>query len=148
MARYSPIACELFREAEGPAGIELLGSRCRQCGEHYFPLQSGCARCSAEDLEVVGLGDRGVLWTWTVQQLMPKPPYRTDETPETFRPFGVGYVEMPSGVKVEARLVLEEGKPPNIGDPMELCTLPLRAGDDGEQIVAFAFRPQQTGDRS
>ena len=49
------------------------------------------------------LARRGTLWTWTVQRFRPKsPPYAG--RPEEFEPYGVGYVELPGEVRVEARL--------------------------------------------
>jgi len=88
----------------------------------------------------VELGNKGTLWTWTIQGYMPKSPYNSDETPETFTPFGVGYVEMPSGVKVEARLKENTPESLSIGMPMELVIEPLRTDKQGNQIMNFAFQ--------
>jgi uncharacterized OB-fold protein len=45
----------------------------------------------------------GTLWTWTVQRYAPKsPPYVPP--PGGFRPFAVGYVELPERVRVAAVL--------------------------------------------
>ncbi|MGV6807555.1 MAG: Zn-ribbon domain-containing OB-fold protein [bacterium] len=118
----------------------LLGSRCNSCGEHFFPVQRGCSNCSGTDLETVELGSRGTLWTWTIQGFMPKSPYASDETPETFTPYGVGYVEMPSGVKVEARLKENTPDKLRIGMPMDLVIEKLRTDDNGNEIMNFAFR--------
>ena len=92
------------------------------------------------DMEIVELGNRGLLWTWTVQSFMPKPPYSSDETPETFEPYGVGYVQMPCGLKVEARL--KENTPAQlcIGMPMQLVIEKLRTDEEGAAVMMFAFR--------
>ena len=118
---------------------ELLGSRCLECGEHAFPSQDSCRACGSEQTEIVGLGHSGTLWTWTVQSFMPKSPYLTDETPETFRPYGVGYVELPCGLKVESRL--RENSPDSlaIGLDMELEIVPVRRNDEGTQLMTFQF---------
>jgi uncharacterized OB-fold protein len=51
----------------------------------------------------VALSGRGTVWSHTVQRFAPKsPPYVVPEG--GFRPFAVGYVELPEGVKVEAVL--------------------------------------------
>src|SRR5689334_22014419 len=97
---------------------QLLGSRCRTCGETAFPAQSSCRACSGTDTEVIGLGARGTLWTWTVQRFKPKPPYRGGSDTSTFQPYGVGYIELPGGVRVEAPLLDTESL--RIGMPMEL----------------------------
>jgi uncharacterized OB-fold protein len=120
----------------------LLGSRCRGCGNHMFPVQSGCPRCTGDETETVELSNRGTLWTWTVQGFPPKaPPYIGDADPETFEPFGVGYVELPDEVKVEARLTESDPARLRIGMEMELVIVPLATDDDGNEIVTFAFAP-------
>ena len=70
---------------------------------------------------------------------MPKSPYLTDETPETFRPYGVGYVELPCGLKVESRL--RENSPDSlaIGLDMKLEIIPVRRNDEGTQLMTFQF---------
>ena len=31
----------------------LIGSRCTNCGNHMFPVQSGCPRCAGTETETV-----------------------------------------------------------------------------------------------
>ena len=98
MSNQVPIAEGLFTwPTANPA---LLGSRCKTCGVASFPVSDSCMACSGQDVEVEELPGRGTLWTWTVQQFMPKTPYKSNETPETFKPYGVGYLELPGGVQM------------------------------------------------
>lgn len=122
---------------------QLLGSRCRECGEFAFPSQSDCRSCCSGDTEIVELGDRGTLWTWTIQTFMPKSPYHSDETPETFAPYGVGYVEMPGGLRVEARLRENTPEQLTIGMPMTLVIEPFRTDTAGNQLLSFCFQRAQ-----
>ena len=85
------------------------------------------------------LGSEGTLWTWTIQSFMPKTPYHTDETPETFAPYGVGYVELASGRKVGSRLRENTPDKLQIGMPMKLEIIPMRKDDDGADLVTFQF---------
>lgn len=85
------------------------------------------------------LGNQGTLWTWTVQSFMPKTPYHTDETPETFRPYGVGYVELACGLKVESRLKENTPGELKIGMPMKLEIISVRKDDDGNDLLTFQF---------
>ena len=125
--------------SEEPA---LIGTRCTNCGNHTFPAQSGCPKCTGSDMEHVELSRRGTLWTWTVQGFPPKaPPYAGDDDPKTFKPFGVGYVELPGQVKVEARLTEADPAKLKIGMEMELTLVPLTTDADGNEVVTFAFRP-------
>lgn len=118
---------------------QLLGSRCNQCAEATFPAQPDCRSCGSRETTIVELGDRGILWTWTIQTFMPKEPYLSDETPETFRPYGVAYVEMPGGVRVEARLQANSPEQLKIGMPMQLDIVPFRTDENGEQKMTFSF---------
>lgn len=92
-------------------------------------------------METTPLSTRGRLWAWTVQSFPPKaPPYLGNVDPETFEPFGVGYIELPE-VKVEARLT--EGRPEKLSNGMEmqLVSLPLFEDEDGNEVHTFAFAP-------
>ncbi len=118
---------------------QLLGSRCRHCAEAAFPAQPDCRSCGSRETDIVELGDRGTLWTWTIQTFMPKQPYHSDETEQTFTPYGVGYVEMPGGVRVESRLQQNTPEQLQIGMPMQLQIVPFRNHEDGSQLMTFCF---------
>ena len=117
----------------------LIGSRCTDCGEHAFPSQDACRACSGQIMTSADLGSEGTLWTWTVQSFMPKTPYHTDETPETFRPYGVGYVELACGLKVESRLKENTPDELKIGMPMKLEIITVRKDDEGSDLLTFQF---------
>ena len=125
-----------------PEGPRLIGSRCKTCDNHVFPSTKGCARCAGTDMERVTLGTRGKLWAWTIQGFPPKsPPYLGEDDPTKFRPYGVGYVELPGQVKVEGRLTEADPRKLQTGLPMELTTVALRKDADGNDIVTYAFAP-------
>ena len=130
-------------DALRPAGTgwTLLGSRCRACGEQFFPVTRACARCCGTDVEDCALGDRGSLWSWTVQGFPPKAPYDGGDGSDSFRPFGVGYVQLASGLKVEARLTAADPAQLRIGMPMVLVAEPYRAVPGGETVLTYAFAP-------
>lgn len=118
----------------------LVGSRCDECGEVYFPATDTCTRCTATHMSPHVLGHRGTLWSWTIQGFLPKAPYNSGETPETFRPYGVGYVQMDNGLKIESRLTVADEAQLQIGMSLELTLIPYRTIGDGE-VFTFAFRP-------
>jgi uncharacterized protein len=124
----------LTGSAEAP---ELIGSQCRRCGVVAFPRQSSCAACTSSDVQERRLARRGTLWTWTIQCFPPKsPPY--GGAADDFEPFGVGYVELPGEVRVEARLTEADPARLHIGMPMELTLIPTPGGTGA---VTYAFRP-------
>jgi uncharacterized OB-fold protein len=129
-------------DAQLIAGTEqeprLIGSACRVCGTVTFPCQSSCPRCTSEDIESRQLATRGRLWTWTVQCFPPKaPPYLPAAVAE-FEPYGIGYVELPGEVRVEARLTESDPERLRIGMDMELTLVPVPGA---EEKLTFAFRP-------
>ena len=54
-----------------------------------------------------------MLWTWTLQTFPPPvPPY--PRPVDDFVPFGVGYIELPEGLRVQGRLTVNDpAKPRN-----------------------------------
>ena len=121
---------------------QLLGSRCVNCAETAFPAQPDCRNCGSRETTVVELGDQGILWSWTIQGFLPKsPPYAGKETPKTFKPYGVGYIQLADEVIVESRLTTAEASELKIGMDMELVIIPFTTDDDGNDIVTFAFAP-------
>jgi len=113
-----------------PSEPVLLGSECRNCGTVSFPRLNACPRCTSTDVQERRLARRGTLWSWTIQRFRPKSPPYTG--PEEFEPYGVGYVELPGEVRVEARLTESDPSKLQIGMAMELTLIPE---------ATFAFRP-------
>ena len=119
----------------------LKGGRCKDCGNYTFPFLSGCAKCAGTNIESVTLGKKGTLWGWTVQGFPPKsPPYMGDSDPDTFQPFGVGYIELPELI-IEARLTESEPAKLSEGMAMHLVAEPLFKDDEGNTVMTYAFAP-------
>jgi uncharacterized OB-fold protein len=133
---FTPVAEGLIGgSAQEPV---LIGSACRRCGTVTFPRQDSCPRCTSEDVEERLLQRRGTLWTWTIQCFAPKSPPYAGAGGDEFEPYGVGYVELPGEVRVEARLTEADPERLRIGMPMEVTLIPA-PGEPGK--VTFAFRP-------
>jgi uncharacterized OB-fold protein len=138
MARV-PVAERIFTwPSEEP---QLIGSRCSACGIVTFPSQDSCPRCASTDMREQLLERRGRLWAWTTQNFPPPSPPYAGPTGEAFVPFGIGYVELPGEVKVEARLTDADSERLKEGMEMELVVVPFRTDDDGNEVMTFAFRP-------
>jgi uncharacterized OB-fold protein len=132
-----PIAPDLFT---WPADLpQLIASRCTSCGEVAFPKLPSCPACTGESTEEILLSRRGRLWTWTIQHFPPPHPYLDDG--KEFEPFGVGYIELPEGVRVESRLSVNDPAALEIGMEMELVIERFAAGEDGSDRMIFVFRP-------
>lgn len=119
---------------------QLIGRRDNKTGRIYFPAIHFYG--IEDDSEEVLLQTRGKLWTWTVQGFLPKtPPYAGPETLETFKPYGVGYVELPGEVIVETRLTTADPDELEIGMEMELVIFKFKEDEDGNDVMTFAFKP-------
>jgi uncharacterized OB-fold protein len=119
----------------------LIGGRCPACTAVTFPQQVSCPRCGSVDMERHLLPRRGTLWTFTTQEFLPKEPYAGGETPETFRPYAVGMVQLDDEVRVEARLTEADPSRLGIGMEMVLEIVPFRVDADGTRVMTYAFRP-------
>ncbi|WP_067814675.1 Zn-ribbon domain-containing OB-fold protein [Nocardia inohanensis] len=138
-----PIDPEIMELDEN--GLRLLGCRCATCGETNFPPQDSCRRCGGTDTGTVRLATEGVLWSWTVQRFQPpSPPYV--RRAEEFAAFGVGYVELPGEVIVEALLTEADAAKLRIGMPMRVTALEVLT-HCGEPATTFAFAPVPEGGR-
>ena len=112
-------------------GCAQAGGQRKSDGKIIFPMPTGDA---ASAYDAVLLSRTGKLWSWTIQGFEPKAPYAG---PQPFRPFGVGYVELPGQVIVESRLTSITGL--RIGMDMELVIEDF----DGER-ACFAFAPKES----
>lgn len=131
-----PVAEGLFVDAGGE--VRLVGSQCEDCGVVTFPRQSSCPRCTSLCVRERLLGREGTLWSWTIQSFPPKSPPYPLEDPDRFQPYGVGYVELPGEVRVEALLTVADPDMLRIGMPLELTLVRVPGIHDA---VTYAFQP-------
>jgi|SRR6266508_3068193 len=134
----TPVAEGLFTGP--PEAPRLIGSECAACGAVTFPRQRSCPRCTSLDVRDRLLAREGTLWSWTIQCFPPKSPPYAVAAGEDFEPYGVGYVELPGEVRVEARLTVADPERLRIGMPMELTLIPA-PGREASGVVTYAFRP-------
>ncbi|MEO0033438.1 MAG: hypothetical protein RIS94_3196 [Pseudomonadota bacterium] len=123
----------LFTEEDPP---RLIGGRERESGRVVFPCPPG------ERYEPVALSRNGTLWSYTIQRFRPKtPPYAG---PDAFRPWALGYVELPGEVIVESRLTNVEFDDIRIGMELELVQMPLDP-EAADPVLIHAFQPVGAG---
>jgi uncharacterized protein len=134
-----PFAPDVFTwPADQP---QLIGGKCQVCQATTFPAQPSCPRCGGTEMGRHLLPRRGTLVTWTTQDFLPKEPYAGGETESTFKPYGVGLIELGEEVRVEARLTESDPAKLQFGMDMELVVTPFRVEDDGTEVLIFAFAP-------
>jgi len=134
-----PFAPDVFTwPADRP---QLIGGRCPKCAAVTFPAQASCPRCGTSEMQEHLLPVRGTLWTWTTQDFLPKEPYASGETLESFSPFGVGLVQLGDEVRVEGRITVADPAELEFGMDVELVIVPFRTDPDGTQVMTYAFQP-------
>jgi uncharacterized OB-fold protein len=98
---------------------------------------------SLVETEEIRLPRRGNLWTFTTQRF--RPPASKDSTTafseENFRPFTVGYIELPGFLKIQTRITEADPDRLRIGQEMELVMEPFGQDTQGRDVVTFAFSP-------
>ena len=131
MSTLAPIAPDLWTQGEDP---QLIGGKLPS-GEIVFPMPTGEA---AAGVEPYPLARRGTLWSWTSQDFRPKSPYEgPSEGPHDFKPYLLGYVELPGEVIVESYIVDAQLSDLKLGMAMEFVLTPFDA-----TRATFAFRPE------
>ena len=127
-----PIDPDLWTDGEAP---QLMGGQ-KKNGEIIFPIPFGHA---AKEVEPYPLSRKGKLWSWTSQGFRPKSPYEgAGEGPHDFKPFLLGYVEIPGEVIVESYIVGTELENLHLGMELEFTIIPFN-----ETHSTFAFQPEQ-----
>lgn len=120
------------------ASARLLGGKSRSDGRIVFPMPTGP---EAERYDTIELATEGALWSFTVQRFRPKTPFDGEGDDANFKPYAVGYVELPGQIIVESRLVTDDFAGLKIGMPMRFTLLPYRRDADGREVFTYAFRP-------
>ena len=132
------IAQGLFR-LDGAQTV-LFGSKRRSTGAVRFPAERPELFDDDYDITPIELSTQGTLFTFTTQEFAPPLPYKGDRSPERFKPYIVGYIELPEGVLVESLIVGADPSDLHIGQPMASTTTALETAD-GQSLVTFAFAP-------
>jgi uncharacterized OB-fold protein len=125
-------------EKEGEKA-HLWGSKCKNCGAVYLGARMGCAKCtSTEPMEEITLSDKGELHVFSiVHQSAPGIPV----------PYVAAIVDLPEGVSVRCNIegVVPDPKNLKFGMPVEMYTEKVHTDREGNDIIAFKYRPVQNG---
>jgi uncharacterized OB-fold protein len=135
-----PVADNLFHWTDGKSG--LVGSHCKSCGAHYFPKCLSCRNpaCIKKELTDVVFGQRGRLYSYTIQAYKPPPLFRM----EPWSPYAIGLVELSEGLRVMGILTGCELLAIRIDMEVELCVEPLFRNEFGHDVLTYKFRPVDT----
>jgi uncharacterized OB-fold protein len=111
----------------------LLGSRCQQCGQSFFPKRPQCPDCRDKGrMEEIFLNPQGRLYTYTIVRQAP---------PGFQAPYTTALIDLPEGVRLFARLTETNPDKIRIEGPVELTFGPIAKDREGNEIISYLFRP-------
>ena len=133
--QQAPIEPGLFTMPSSPEEKpHLVGSRCRRCGEHFWPKKAACLKCTGRDMEEIALSPRGVIHNFTVARMAPpisvmKPPYV------------IADIKLPEGISVTGVLTGCDVETVQMGMPVEMVLEKIKEDDAGNDVISFKFKP-------
>jgi uncharacterized OB-fold protein len=115
----------------------LSGSKCKACGAVYVGPRMACGKCLAVDnLEDIKFSGKGTLHTFSIV-------YQT--APGIPVPFVAAVVDLAEGTGIRANIEGIEPDPEKLlgllGKPVEMFTEKVRSDREGNDIIAYKFRP-------
>ena len=115
----------------------LQGSRCKSCGATYLGKRMACSKCfSADPMDEVKLSNKGELHVFSIVH---------QSAPGIPTPYVAAIVDLPEGVSVRCTIEGVEPDPKNLkfGMPVEMFTQKVADDREGNEVIAFKFRPAQ-----
>jgi uncharacterized OB-fold protein len=111
----------------------LLGVECASCGARYAGKRAICLECAGRDLQPCLLSPTGRVGTFTV--VHQKPPGAVVEPP-----YVIAQVMLDDGPAVTSVLTGIDPAEAKVGLPVQMTLIEIRRDDDGNSVVAHAFR--------
>lgn len=121
----------------------LMGCKCSQCGATFLDTKRvACSKCGAtgDSLKPVQLSDKGKVWVFSVVH---------QSFPGIKTPYITAIVDLPEGVSVRTNIMGVEPEdaeknPKQMFDmPVEMVTSVVSKDRQGNDVVAFAFKPSK-----
>ena len=82
---------------------KLLATKCKRCGEKYFPPQACCPNCRSSDMEWIEVNGYGRLLTYTVVKVKP-------ESYQKYPDYILGVARLDDGFNILAWILCEDFK--------------------------------------
>jgi len=112
----------------------LVGTRCHNCGEYTQGVRVVCQKCFSDDVEEVVLSNRGKLTNFVVVRV-PAPSWKGPI------PYPLGEVTLPENVVVMTQIIGAEIDDIKVGQEMELAVEKAIEDEEGNDIMAFRWKP-------
>ncbi len=112
----------------------LIGFKCNECEASVFGPAIFCQKCTSTNLVAVDLGDKGVLFSFTIVRIPPA------GWPGGI-PYVLGQVELPSGPQVLAEVIDCEHDDLKIGMAVEMVLKAVPSENGGPDKAVYKWRP-------
>ena len=113
----------------------LVAKKCETCGAVYLGSRVACSRCfTPGPFNEIRLSNRGSLWVYSIVY---------QSAPGIPTPYVAAIVDLPEGASVRCTLVDIAPDPRQLafGMPVEMVTKKVREDKDGNDVIAFFYRP-------
>ena len=121
--------------ADAAATPDVICTRCKDCGEYYFPKRLVCAKCLSRNTQETNVPARGTLYSFTFVHI----PLFGSTKIEYQEGYGVGQIDLPEGPRIQLPLV---GKREQfrVGQKVQGEISVMREQED-KDVVILRFRP-------
>jgi len=111
----------------------LIGSKCLQCGNVFFPSRVSCPECRRKSkIEDFKFSGKGKIHTFSVIHTP------TDEF-KTLAPYVVAIIELDEGAHLTSQIVDCDPETVKIGDEVEMVFRKIKAeGEDG--VISYGYK--------
>ena len=129
MIEKMPFKEGLFGSDDGESW--LLGNKCTDCGQIFFPAKPFCFECRNRDMASVKFGRKGRLYSYAVSHLA---------SCHFTAPYVAGWVDCDEGVRVFAPLVFENQSRIDIGMDLVLDVREFWR-EDNRSVLGYLYVP-------
>jgi len=118
-----------------PQRYNLIGSKCLQCGEVFFPVRVMCPKCRRKGkLEDIKFSGKGKIHSYSIIHTP------TDEF-KVIAPYAVAIIELEEGAKITSQIVDCNNDDIEIDHEVELVFRKIKEeGDDGVITYGYKFK--------
>lgn len=131
-----PLEEGYFRMPERPGDPPRLIGSYSPAADHCFWPQRKLCPITSEPVEERLLSPEGILYSWTFIQM----PWMGSMKAAEDGGYGVGQIDLPEGVRVQALIDGEQGDW-TIGMRMAFAPRTVSTDDDGNELCTVAFAP-------
>ena len=132
-----PLKKGLWSAPDSDGNVFLLASKCKKCGELFFPTKQEtiCTNCQHEEFETVNLSRTGKIFTFSVVQVRPPEFYKGEV------PYALARIELPDGILIDSLVADCDFDQLKVGMEMALVIDKLYTNEEGKDVMTYKFGP-------